>query len=216
MFRIISGRFAPAVLKTGKVSHETKTGRLAKLFRTEVLGQGNSFDFAAFGSHLMGKTVTAMSLAQEAAFDDLEPVEDKNMRIVFTPFVLETSAKNNANLPSVRLLIEPAVRMLTEDSIQSAIRVRATTIPDRLGKHLHDLYLSNTNSFLLRCIGAQQISLAIQAMAIFNEKVNSHKVQSFITTESVTDNFGPTTEKLRAVLFHVDVVPSESVRKFES
>jgi hypothetical protein len=199
-------------IQTGKVSHTTKTGRLAKMFRTEILSQGKSFDFAAFGNQLMGKTVKALSIAQESNFDDLAPLANKDTKIVFTPYVHDTPAKNRADVFSVRLLIQPSVVSSVEsDSNRTVMMVSSTTDPLKLGKRIHDSYLRSQNAFMLKCLGGQQTAIALQAMAMFNEKVASHKLRSYLSTEEVRDTHGQEFTRIRGIVFHVDVVPSESV-----
>lgn len=210
---VLGKRWVASAIQTGKISHATKTGRLAKMFRTEVLCQGKSFDFHAFGTHLMGKTVTALSIAQESSFDDLPPIPTKDTKIVFTPYVYDTPAKNRSDVFSIRLLIQSAAKPSLEkvDERSTVIKVAATTDPVKLGKRMHESYLRNQNSFMLKCLGTQQTAIALEAMAIFNEKVTSHKLCAYLSTEEVRDTHGQEFTRVRGVVFHVEVVPAESV-----
>lgn len=208
MFRIASGRLVQ--WHTGRVSHETKIGRLAKLFRTEILGKDKCYNFQAFGDTLIGKTVKAISIAQSSSFDDLEPLNSPSKRIIFTPTLFDTPEKARATVTSVRFAICPGERAEPSKDLD-IIRVASTTDPARLGKRIHELYLKNRDQMTLRCTGTQQAATAVAAMATFNEKVESHKLQSFLSNEMVEDEFRGADRNIRAVLFHLQVVPTSEI-----
>ena len=196
------------VVKSGRVSQETKTGRLAKMFRTEVIGKDTQFEFAAFGDHLISKTITAMSIGQSSTFDDLPVLESEDKKIMFTPYIYDTPQKNRGNMPSIRFHIESGIRLPITEEIP-VLRIASATIPDILGKRMHELYLKSHNAFVLRCVGNHQASLAVQGLALFNEKVESHKLQAYLSSEIIQDAFDRE-RQLRALLFNVDVVSSQT------
>lgn len=197
---------------TGRISHETKLGRLAKLFRTEILGKDKRFDFQAFGDMLIGTTVKALSIAQSSKFDDLEPLTDMNKRILFVPCLLDTPEKSQASVASIRLLISARSQQVDDQVSLPSFRVASTSDPVRLAKRMHEVYLKGNNGMILRTMGTQQSAIAVRAIATFNEKVESHKLQSYLSAERVDDEFKKeSTGKLRTMLFHVDVVPSNEV-----
>lgn len=193
------------------MSHETKVGRLAKMFRTEVLGQDKRYAFQAFGDTLIGKTVKAISIAQSSSFDDLEPLPSTSQkRILFTPTLFDTPEKARATVASVRFAISPGDRGLSQPAANEVIRVASTSDPVRLGKRMHDLYLKKKDQMTLRCTGTQQAAIAVEAMATFNEKVSQHKLQCFVSNEIVDDEFDKE-RSIRAILFHLQVVPTSEI-----
>lgn len=184
--------------KTGAISNETKIGRLAKMLQTEILMKENvAMDFSAFGDNLIGKTVRAMSLASSEGRD-----------LQFAPFLFETAIKERASIPSMRFLIRPAVA--AAEPVRTVLKVSAVATADTLGKRMHALYLQNVNKFTLRCVGDTQSAKSVLAMAIFNQKVESHKLQAALSNELVPDRSGDG-KSIRAILLHVHVLPARDL-----
>jgi hypothetical protein len=199
------------IFRTGRISNTSSIGRIAKMFRSEVLEKNHKFEFHAFGDNLIGRTIKAFSIAQNSPFDNTSFEIPKDHKLVFMPFSFETPSKRLSDIPSIRFLINCGARELKE-ARDSTIKVSSSSLSDEIAERMHQLYLKKSKDhFVLRCVGDNQASTVVQALAKFNENVDSHKLSAWISNELVHDTRKVEGRMLRVIQFHVDVVGKDFV-----
>ena len=203
MFGSIS-RLAARQFRTGAISNDTKVGRLAKMLRFEVLNRNEIFSFTAFGANLIGKTVKAASIAQTSSFDDANSAIPADRKIMLTPFNFDSDEKLRASIPSVQFIISSDERADDRD-VSPEIKVASRSTAEIIAQRIHTMYLKSQNRFTLSCVGDEQAAIAAEAMAIFNARVESHKLAAWISNELVHDmRSGDKT--MRKTMLNVNVV----------
>lgn len=205
MFRHFGALYNSAI-RTGQMSNETKVGKLAKLFRCEVLGKKQMFDFMAFGENPIGRAAKAISIAQESRFDDQGADVPSDMKIIFSPYNYDSPEKQRGDVPSIRFIINSGQRKY-DATPRRIMNVASLTDPEELAKRIHREYMANQSFFSLRCLGDRQSSIAVRSIAIFNDNVESHKLVSWMSTERVPDSRSrDNSQELLAMIFNIDVV----------
>lgn len=206
MFRTLS-RFNK--LKTGQISNETKVGRLASMFHHQVLHKKESFDFSAFGETLIGRTTKALSIAQDYSREASGQAPPGKIMII--PYMFDTPMKRRGEIPSVRFIIHANDIAGDEPwytDVVKEIKIASTSVPESVGKNLHDLYLKQVNRFELRCVGEVQCAKAVLSMALFNENVRAHKLTAWFSNKLVSDGYRSEKRMIRAILFNVSIIES--------
>jgi len=167
------------------------------------------FDFLAMGDQLISQTAQAMSMAQDSPFDDETVPLGAETKLRFTPYPLKKAHSRNG-LPCIRLLLDRGDVGLNGVDYGRPITVSSNSDPEKLAERLHRIYLTNEDRFMLRCIGSTS-STAIRSLAHFNEKIVSHRLAGWLSSELIRDTrAGPDFKKnTRVLLFHVDVVGAE-------
>ena len=196
-----------APFKTGQISNDTKVGRLANMFHHEVLLKKEVFNFSAFGDNLIGRTIKALSIAQDFSRDVRVPG-----KILFLPILFDTPSKRRGDIPSVRFIIQPGDSNNDVFRSDKVIKIASTAVPDSIAKDMHDMYMKNMNLFTLRCIGETQCGKAVLSMAEFNKNVNSHKLWAWMSHELVPDSFRSNGSTIRSMVFNVEVVKTEETK----
>lgn len=199
-------------VRTGKLSNTSSIGKVAKMFRSEVLEKNQKFNFYAFGDNLIGRTIKAFSIAQNSEFDNAITQLPKDHKLQFIALHYETPSKRRSEIPSIRFVISSGTRQAKDNLKETILKISSTTISDDLAARIHHLYLNQAkDSFILRCVGDNQASIVVQALAKFNEHVDSHKLSAWISNELIHDTRKVEGRMLRVIQFNIDVVGKDLV-----
>jgi len=184
---------------TGRVGTNSNPRSIAPLITSNVLNGERTISFTCISRNAAAKAVHASAIAnvknvkETAAFiqptiaHDVKP-GDKEITRGLTPF---------------RITVFPDARpIISAESVRFTRRTKVSSSVDHeeLARLIHVSYMKKT-PLILECMGDKATGIITQAIAVFNERVQSHDMVTFVNMISGKSPEGSEIVKMEFQLF---------------
>lgn len=182
----------------GRIGTSTSPRSIAPIITSNVLNGDKSISFTCISRNAAAKAIHAAAIANtknvkdQAAFFKPEIAHD-----------LETDkGPIQKGLTPFKLTFFPFARpqTLTIDPRVRRTRVSASVDHEDLARNIHSSYLRKT-PLVLECMGDKAIGIVTQSIALFNDRVKSHDMISFVQIVSGKSQEGTDIVKMEFQLF---------------
>lgn len=184
----------------GRVGTASNPRKIAPVILSNVLNGNMKIEFDCISRNAASKAMHA------AAIVNAKNVQDMGVfvRPAILPDLPAIDGGKSEGLTVFKIAMFPDVRphAVSDEAIRFThrIRVSATVDHNELAKNIHSVYMKK-HPLVIECMGDKAMSIVTHAIALFNQRVESHDMVAFVCLKSGTAPDGTEIAKMEFQLF---------------
>ena len=185
----------------GRVGTQSNPRSLAPVITSNVLNGDRTISFTCISRNAAAKAIHAASLANTK--NSAKEMGAFFKATIATDLDMKVGDEIGKGLTPFRITLFPSPRPVASPESSRFLRrtkVSASVDHEELAKNIHMSYLKKT-PLVLECMGDKAIGIITQSIALFNERVKSHDMVSFVQIISGTSKEGTDIVKMEFQLF---------------